>query len=73
MPFHSDTPTPDTIAMPGDVRRRCLALRKQSKTGGYLSPADSKFLEDCWKEYPAEYSAMTATVFEETKPFGSQQ
>jgi hypothetical protein len=58
--------------IPRETHRRMFDLRCKSKRGGYLSPEEFDFLQDCYRKWPIEYQALQQAVFEETKPFGSQ-
>lgn len=58
--------------MPPETRSRLFKLRCRSKRGEYLPPEEVAFLDDCWKRWPVEYSALGSEVFRETAPFGSQ-
>lgn len=46
-------------------------LRCRSKRGDHISPQELQFLRESYKKWPSAYRAIGATVFEETKPFGS--
>lgn len=41
---------------------RLRKIMTRSKTGGYLSPDDQDFLQECWKHHGAEYKELKAEV-----------
>lgn len=68
----SEQRSEEKVAMPTATLSRLLELRCRSKRGDMLSKEEFEFLEDCWKKWPEEYSAMRDKVFEATKPFGAR-
>jgi hypothetical protein len=50
---------------------KCLAIRRISKRGGYISPEDSKMCYKLGIKYPEWYSATEPIIFNDTVPFGS--
>ena len=52
--------------------KRCLEIRKHSKSGGRFIPEDMKFCEMMNKKYPEWYKNTEREVFYTTRPFGSE-
>jgi len=63
-PTRKGTPTPEDAA-------RCMEIRKCSKKGGRVSPAEMKFCNRMFKKYPDWYASGESAVFNATVPFGS--
>lgn len=51
--------------------RRCIELRKRSKTGIINSKEDQEFVMKMYDKYPDWYHKTEDDVFNETAPFGS--
>jgi hypothetical protein len=62
---------PSTGDPPYEDARRCLALRKRSRSGSQNSPEESAFCESMWRQYPNWYQRTETEVFNDTVPFGS--
>lgn len=56
--------------IPFEFRRKLFALRCRSKRGEYLPPEEHEFCRKMFEKYPEDYRAMSAEVFEATKPYG---
>ena len=51
--------------------RKVFRLRCDAKQGRGVSSADQRLLNNAFREDRERYVALTAPVFEATKPFGS--
>lgn len=54
-----------------EIAEKCISLRKLSKQGISLSPAEHEFVLKMFKDYPKWYNETQERVFNETVPFGS--
>ena len=54
-----------------DDAKRCLEIRKRSKSGGITSCPEMKFCEEMNRKYPDWYTQTEEEVFNDTVPFGS--
>ena len=52
--------------------KRCLEIRKRTKSRGPYIPEDSRFCEKMLKKYPEWYNSTQKEVFNDTVPFGSK-
>ncbi len=52
--------------------RRVFSIRCQTKQGHSVSDDDAKLAATAYRADPKRYAAMTADVFDATKPFGAK-
>lgn len=53
-------------------KQRAMKIRRATKQGQYVAPADMEFITYIYDRFPEWYSETEQQIFEETKPFGAR-